>query len=337
MKSFVIVFQAVLTVDAWNPLAHDVVARLAAVRLTEKGKEFVGGALRVPVNQVTENMALESVWADLNQNLVPGSGAWHFAGGSDGLELFTECSHDLGELLCRLVEQIRKLLSNDPAVRNNAVKFVIHLMADLHQPLHVGRASDSDGNVIKIKLPSALVPVLEKPGANLHSLWDAGLPNFCFLKNKDLVPATDRVSNGKRVNFPTLTEHEIVNQLGEILVDESGEISLLGISAGTFTDGAALQSLLTEVATRSHHLSLEKAYAFKNDLGIRVEMTKGAPAAYELPMSYLEENAGLIPRLLAEAGLQLAEVLNVAASLAEPLAPVEDARARDEDVGFDFR
>ena len=222
------------------------------------------------------------------------------------------------------------------------MKFVIHLMADLHQPLHVGRASDSDGNVIKIKLPSALVPVLEKPGANLHSLWDAGLPNFCFLKNKDLVPATDRVSNGKRVNFPTLTEHKIAKQLGKILEDDSGEILPLGITAETFTDGAAMQGLLTQVAKRSHHLSLAHAYAFTDTSGIRVEMRKGAPVAYQLPMSYFEENAGLIPHLLAEAGLQLAEVLNVAASLAEPFAPVKDTRARktdlgpDDDLGFVF-
>ena len=336
MKSFVFVFQAVLTVDAWNPLAHDVVARVAAARLTAKGKEFVGGALRVPVDQVTEIMAIESVWADLKQHLFPGSGAWHFAGGSDGLELLSGCTAAQGELLCELVKQIHNLLSNEPAVRQNAVKFVIHLMADLHQPLHVGRASDSDGNVIKIKLPDALVPVLDKPGTNLHSLWDAGLPNFCFLKNKDLKPATKREGDGKRVNFPTFTEHEIANQLGEVLAKDSGEIQPLGITAETFTHGTALQSLLTQVATRSHHLSLAHAYAFTDSSGIRVEMRKGAPA-YQLPMSYLEENAGLIPHLLAEAGLQLAEVLNVAASLAEPFEPVADPRAQYEDFGFDFR
>ena len=95
------VFQAVMTVDAWNPLAHDVVARVAAARLTRKGKEFVSGALSVLVEDVTEIMALKSVWADLKQNSVTGSGAWHFAGGSDGPDLFSECRPDLGELLSR--------------------------------------------------------------------------------------------------------------------------------------------------------------------------------------------------------------------------------------------
>jgi hypothetical protein len=43
-----------------------------------------------------------------------------------------------------------------------ALKFIIHLMGDLHQPMHVSRSEDQGGNKIKVTF-------LGKPG-NLHGL-----------------------------------------------------------------------------------------------------------------------------------------------------------------------
>ncbi len=48
-----------------------------------------------------------------------------------------------------------------------AVKFVIHLVGDLHQPLHVFRARDKGGNDIKVEFFNNRT--------NLHRLWDSGL------------------------------------------------------------------------------------------------------------------------------------------------------------------
>ena len=48
-----------------------------------------------------------------------------------------------------------------------ALKFMIHLVGDLHQPLHVGRKNDKGGNDIKIKWFGE--------ETNLHSIWDTKL------------------------------------------------------------------------------------------------------------------------------------------------------------------
>ena len=51
--------------------------------------------------------------------------------------------------------------------RATALKWVVHLVGDLHQPLHAGEHADSGGNDVKLSFDG-------RP-TNLHSLWDSGL------------------------------------------------------------------------------------------------------------------------------------------------------------------
>ena len=51
--------------------------------------------------------------------------------------------------------------------RLKALKYVVHFVADVHQPLHAGYADDRGGNSYRIQAFGR--------GANLHSLWDAGM------------------------------------------------------------------------------------------------------------------------------------------------------------------
>jgi nuclease S1 len=65
--------------------------------------------------------------------------------------------------------------------RARALGFVVHLFADLHQPLHLGFAADRGGNDFQISLernpraaplPPALLAMQPPRGTNLHGLWD---------------------------------------------------------------------------------------------------------------------------------------------------------------------
>ncbi len=50
-----------------------------------------------------------------------------------------------------------------------ALKFLVHFVGDLHQPLHTGRAENRGGNMIQIQWRSRPM--------NLHALWDSGIIN----------------------------------------------------------------------------------------------------------------------------------------------------------------
>ncbi|MGO4776814.1 S1/P1 nuclease, partial [Lysobacter sp. 2RAB21] len=62
------------------------------------------------------------------------------------------------------------------AERLQALKFVVHIVGDVHQPLHAGYAHDKGGNDFQLAMPGEP----ERPdvyGGNLHSLWDSSLLN----------------------------------------------------------------------------------------------------------------------------------------------------------------
>jgi hypothetical protein len=63
-----------------------------------------------------------------------------------------------------------QVLKSPDAPRNEkrtALRFVAHLVGDIHQPLHAGFAEDRDGNSVEVRFNGRK--------ENLHSLWDTGL------------------------------------------------------------------------------------------------------------------------------------------------------------------
>jgi hypothetical protein len=55
----------------------------------------------------------------------------------------------------------------DVTARREALKFLVHYVGDLHQPLHAGPGDDRGGNLIQLRW--------QGQGSNLHRLWDTQL------------------------------------------------------------------------------------------------------------------------------------------------------------------
>ena len=73
-----------------------------------------------------------------------------------------------GNRVSRQIERAARLLkdrSEPTRVRVEALMFLIHLMGDLHQPLHAGDRHDRGGNDMKADYGF-------RPKTNLHSIWD---------------------------------------------------------------------------------------------------------------------------------------------------------------------
>jgi hypothetical protein len=78
-----------------------------------------------------------------------------------------------------VIEAIRDLSAEvaDPSLaapaRRDALRFLVHFVGDIHQPLHVGRPEDRGGNDVRLRF-------FDEP-TNLHTLWDAGLVQRALL------------------------------------------------------------------------------------------------------------------------------------------------------------
>ena len=172
---------------AWGPGGHMMVAQIAFDRLNQRAKAEVMRLSAIPINPVSEtNKSLDfitaAVWADGVRDK-PGfgfSGDEHFADFPfrvDNTKLPTDLPKPANVLkaLNRYVGVLRT--SHDDNKRAEALRFIIHYVGDIHQPLHCStrvdrnhRHGDQGGNDFFVHFEGSRV--------KLHSFWDGGLGSF---------------------------------------------------------------------------------------------------------------------------------------------------------------
>lgn len=165
MKRFALILLVLIAQNswAWGPQGHMVVAQVADNNLTPAAKKAVAKHLS---NQTLADVAN---WADSiksNAEWVH-TKPWHFLDLADGEDYATvEHSHD-GDVVEAITEMVKSLKDQrtTPVEKSNALKFLVHFMGDIHQPLHIGRPDDRGGNDFKV--------VFEGRKTNLHTLWDS--------------------------------------------------------------------------------------------------------------------------------------------------------------------
>jgi hypothetical protein len=77
-----------------------------------------------------------------------------------------EKTGDAYEAIQRIKAELKKG-GLDPKTEAEKLKMLIHMVEDIHQPLHVGTGTDKGGNDVKIEF-------FGQP-TNLHALWDSGM------------------------------------------------------------------------------------------------------------------------------------------------------------------
>jgi hypothetical protein len=151
---------------AWGPSGHRAVAQVAAQRLTPAAQKAVAALLR------ELSMSDVSTWADEVRNTThKESNTWHFTNipvTSEGFNRTRDCRQ--GNCVVGAIERLEVVLRNrmKPAVeRQEALRFLIHFIGDIHQPLHAANAGDNGGG------QRTIVPV--GGAGNLHFAWDGGI------------------------------------------------------------------------------------------------------------------------------------------------------------------
>jgi hypothetical protein len=146
----------------WWDLGHRLVARLAEPRLTPRA--------RAAVRQILQGQSLAdaSVWADNIKNYRHDADPLHYINIPLADTVYVPQQHcPAGRCIIVAIDNERRLLADpatSPGARAEALRFLIHFMGDLHQPLHVGDNHDRGGN-------DRAVTLLGHP-TNLHKAWD---------------------------------------------------------------------------------------------------------------------------------------------------------------------
>jgi nuclease S1 len=153
---------------AWGAQGHRLVAELAEPLLTPAASAEVARLLALEPGATLTSI---STWADEVRS--PSTTRWHyvnFQGAHCSYEPERDCpqGHCAVAAIDRHLQQLARTDGRtDPLERLKALKWVVHLVGDVHQPLHAGWAEDRGGNDYQLQAFGR--------GTNLHALWDSGL------------------------------------------------------------------------------------------------------------------------------------------------------------------
>ena len=172
---------------AWGLLGHRIVGEVADHHLKKKTrkeiKKILGG----------ETIAMASNWMDFikSDKSFDYLNNWHYVNLPQNLTYEQAKSRLESDTSTNAYTRIR-FVSNElrkkdlPAeMKVMYLRILVHLVGDIHQPMHCGRAEDKGGNDVKVKW-------FNRP-MNLHSLWDSDLIESQQLSYTEYATAVDIV------------------------------------------------------------------------------------------------------------------------------------------------
>ncbi len=168
---------------AWSKKGHDVICYIAENHLTDKALDEVTDILD------GKSMVYYSSWMDTASHTdeYKYTAQWHYFNIDKSVEQTERVEG--GDALSAVEDLVNQLKSGelDDEAESTALKMLIHIVGDMHQPMHMGRKEDYGGNTIPV--------VYFNESTNLHTLWDyhivEGARNWSFSEWQDQI---DRVS-----------------------------------------------------------------------------------------------------------------------------------------------
>lgn len=172
--ALLVTFAVTSVAEAWGPLGHSVVAELAQRHLSPSAEAEVQ---RLLAPEHTHSLADIASWPDEIRNDPAQQVLWKETRGLHYINFHSPtCQYvpprdcpDGQCVLAALPHYIAILgdRSQPDAARLQALKFVVHFIGDIHQPLHAGYRDDKGGNDYQVQF--------QGQGMNLHRVWDSGM------------------------------------------------------------------------------------------------------------------------------------------------------------------
>jgi hypothetical protein len=186
------------TVQAWGDIGHRIVAELAWRQLDAAAKVEVTRLLKVDGADSLPDIAS---WPDHlrdmpgKESLGKATGPLHYVNFHDDkchYEPPRDCSGGRCVIggLEKYVAILRDRHASD-AERAEALKFVVHFVGDVHQPLHAGNRDDKGGNEYQVQF--------EGKGSNLHRVWDS---QMLYTRDLKWQAYADRLAAEGKVKLP---------------------------------------------------------------------------------------------------------------------------------------
>lgn len=270
----IVVLLPVRTVG-WGNKGHQVIARIATARLSTSARQAIAELL-----SRGETLDGVSTWADQIKTQRPETKSWHFVAIPFGDSYYTRAKHCARTETCiidAIGQQIKILrdTNKDSKERAEALKFLVHLIGDLHQPFHVTtNTNPPDGLAAKVK-----VFTLSERSTYLREAWD-----------------NDLVDYGLSQSSKTVSDYatKLTNKFRRSSAKQNSFIST--------------QGSVTDWALEAHRLTGGSGGAYYHTNG--EFMVADKERSWKLDRAYYDRNLPVAEGQLVRAGARLAKVLN---------------------------
>jgi hypothetical protein len=173
--------------DDWGNTGHRAIGEIANKHLSKRIKRKIRKLLN------GQSLAMVSTYADdiKSDRKYSKYYTWHYVNLNDDETYQTSKKNPKGDLVTG-IEKCKQVILDDNASREDKIfhlKMLVHLIGDLHQPMHVGRVSDRGGNDFKLKW--------FYKGSNMHRVWDSEMINSFNMTYTELASNTDPLSKAQ--------------------------------------------------------------------------------------------------------------------------------------------
>jgi hypothetical protein len=177
--------------SAWGSTGHRSIALVAERHLSPEARATIDRLLD------GESMAAVSTWADeiKSERRWDFASPWHYVNIEDDETYATAPKNPGGDVIEAII-RLEKVLADrsQPAEkRAEALRFLIHFVADIHQPLHAGRRSDRGANDVEVFWFGRRT--------NLHAVWDSDIIRHWELSYTELAGFLRMPSDSQRMQW----------------------------------------------------------------------------------------------------------------------------------------
>ncbi len=152
-------------VFGWGQTGHRVIGEIAEDHLTRRARKNISRILGDESVAMVSNF-MDEIRSDEKYEFMD---PWHYCTIPGGQTYEEAGTPEEGDIIMAMRNIIKSLNTGSFEFEDEAfyLKLLIHLVADIHQPLHVGNGKDRGGNDVRVEY-------FWQP-SNLHRVWDSGI------------------------------------------------------------------------------------------------------------------------------------------------------------------
>lgn len=179
----------------WGQIGHYVTGHVAENHITDRTAAELDRVIG------HESLAEAAVWMDdiRSDSNYDYTGSWHWVTIPDGMTYDETEKNPDGDILWALETLISELKEGGLTAKeeHDKLKMVVHMVGDIHQPLHVGTGEDRGGNSVRVQWMG--------DNSNLHRVWDSDMINSRQMSYTEISDNIDVIDDEQVMEWQSAT------------------------------------------------------------------------------------------------------------------------------------